>query len=259
MQRSYVRLLIRMTLGLVICVTAWSMQRVPKDSDQGSSLNSAAAAADPPAAQNGQASESSTAAQSKPAQDSDSKQAKKERKMEQATFGGGCFWCVEAVLQRVDGVEKVVSGYAGGKFKNPTYEQVCTGRTGHAEVVQVTYDPSKISYTKLLEIFMKTHDPTTLNRQGNDEGTQYRSIILTHNDEQTRLAQEVKAKLDESGIFEHPIVTQVQPLTEFYPAEEGHQNYYNQNSESSYCQIVVRSKVEKLEKFFSDLMKSEYK
>ncbi|MCC6509107.1 MAG: peptide-methionine (S)-S-oxide reductase MsrA [Pirellulaceae bacterium] len=176
--------------------------------------------------------------------------------MEQATFGGGCFWCVEAVLQRVDGVEKVVSGYAGGTTKMPTYEQVCTGRTGHAEVVQVTYDPSKVTFERLMEIFMKTHDPTTLNRQGHDEGTQYRSIILTHNDEQARLAKEIKEKLDAAKVFDGPIVTFIQPLTEFYPAEEDHQNYFNRNPSSRYCQVVVRSKVEKLEKFFKAYMKT---
>ncbi len=175
--------------------------------------------------------------------------------MEQATFGGGCFWCVEAVFQRVDGVEKVVSGYAGGKTKMPTYEQVCTGRTGHAEVVQVTYDPSKVSYAQLMEIFLKTHDPTTLNRQGHDEGTQYRSIILTHNDEQARVANEIKQKLDQAKVYDAPIVTAIEPLTEFYPAEKKHQDYYNQNPQNPYCQIVVRSKVEKLEKFFKDYMK----
>ncbi|MGN6544795.1 MAG: peptide-methionine (S)-S-oxide reductase MsrA [Aureliella sp.] len=267
MQRSYVRLLIRMTLGLAICAVAWSLQPGAKKADPGLAVHpAAAAAAESPAAgdEPGKASESAAATAKNRGSDakSDKKENKpdqKEHKMEQATFGGGCFWCVEAVLQRVEGVEKVVSGYAGGKFKNPTYEQVCTGRTGHAEVVQVTYDPSKISYTKLLEIFMKTHDPTTLDRQGHDVGDQYRSIILTHNDEQARLAREMKEKLDASGIFDDPIVTKIEPLTEFYPAEEGHQNYYNQNPESRYCQVVVRSKVEKLEKFFSELMKSQYK
>lgn len=184
---------------------------------------------------------------------------KVEKKMEKATFGGGCFWCVEAVLQRVEGVEKVESGYAGGQTKNPTYQSISSGRTGHAEVVQVTFDPSKVSYLKLLEIFMKTHDPTTLNRQGHDVGTQYRSIILTHNDQQAKEAAEMKAQLDKSGIFSDPIVTQIEPLKEFYRGEDYHQNYFNQNRSQPYCQIVVKSKVEKLEKLFKELMKKDSK
>ncbi len=182
-------------------------------------------------------------------------QEKKEHKMELATFGGGCFWCVEAVLQRVEGVEKVVSGYSGGRTKMPTYEQVCSGRSGHIEVVQVTFDPAKVSYTKLLEIFMKTHDPTTLDRQGHDVGEQYRSIIFTHNEEQAKLAKEMKEKLDAAKVFDAPIVTFIQPAVEFWPAEEDHQNYYNRNPNNRYCQVVVRSKVEKLEKFFKEEMK----
>lgn len=177
--------------------------------------------------------------------------------MELATFGGGCFWCVEAVFQRVEGVEKVVSGYSGGRTKLPTYEQVCSGRTGHIEVVQIHFDPAKVSYLALLEIFMKTHDPTTLDRQGHDAGEQYRSIIFTHSEEQTRVAKEFKAQLDAAEVFDAPVVTFIEPATEFWPAEDDHQNYYNRNPNNRYCQIVVHSKVEKLEKFFKQRMKKE--
>jgi methionine-S-sulfoxide reductase len=158
---------------------------------------------------------------------------------EQMTIGGGCFWCVEAVFQRIDGVLKVESGYAGGHVPNPTYEQVCSGTTGHAEVVQVTYDPQKISYKTLLEIFFRTHDPTTPNRQGNDVGTQYRSIILYHNPEQQRIAEEVIRETNAAKIWPNPIVTEVVPLTAFYKAEAYHQNYYNQNrTKNPYCIFV---------------------
>src|SRR5262249_21536731 len=149
--------------------------------------------------------------------------------MERATFGSGCFWCTEAVFQRVKGVESVVSGYSGGDVPDPTYYQVCEGTTGHAEVVQVTYDPQVGSYRELLEIFWKLHDPTTLNRQGADVGTQYRSVIFYHTDEQKELAEHYKQKLDESGAFSRPIVTEIAPLSEFYPAEDYHQNYFREN------------------------------
>lgn len=176
-----------------------------------------------------------------------------------ATFGGGCFWCVEAVFQRLRGVEKVVSGYAGGQTENPTYKQVCEGDTGHAEVCQVTYDPSVVEFKEILEVFWKTHDPTTLNRQGNDIGTQYRSVIFYHDDQQKAVAEEYKHKLDESGIFKDPIVTEIVPLTKFYPAELYHQNYFNLNPRQPYCQAVVQSKVDKFKKIFGDKMKSEEK
>ena len=143
-----------------------------------------------------------------------------------ATFGSGCFWCTEAIFQRVDGITKVVSGYAGGKVKNPTYKEVCSGLTGHAEVIQLTYNPKKVSYEELLEIFWQTHDPTTLNRQGADAGTQYRSVIFYHNEKQRELAVEFKKKLDASGAFDNPIVTEISPLTEYYPAEDYHQNSF---------------------------------
>jgi peptide-methionine (S)-S-oxide reductase len=177
--------------------------------------------------------------------------------MELATFGGGCFWCTEAVFQRVKGVSKVVSGYSGGHVENPTYKQVCTGTTGHAEAIQISYDPNFIDYEDLLEIFWKTHDPTTLNRQGNDFGTQYRSVIFYHNDGQRRLAENYKKKLAEAGIWDKPIVTEITPYKEFYEAEDYHQNYYNENASQPYCSFVIRPKVEKLEKVFRDKLKSK--
>lgn len=169
-----------------------------------------------------------------------------------ATFGAGCFWCVEAVFQRLEGVEKVESGYMGGSTKNPTYKEVCTGTTGHVEVTRITYDPKKISYDELLEVFWKTHDPTTLNRQGNDIGTQYRSVVFYHDDTQKALAEKYKAELNAAGIFKAPIVTAIEPKKEFYVAEDYHQNYFNENGSQPYCQMVVRPKVEKFEKIFKD-------
>ena len=175
--------------------------------------------------------------------------------MELATFGSGCFWCTEAVFQRLKGVEKVVSGYAGGHVLNPTYRQICGGDTGHAEVVQVQYDPSQTNYEQLLEIFWKTHDPTTPDQQGNDYGPQYRSVIFYHNDEQKRLAEEYKKKLDEAKIWKDPIVTEISPFTNFYLAENYHQDYYNQNKNQPYCTFVIRPKIEKLEKVFRDQLR----
>ncbi len=174
---------------------------------------------------------------------------------ELATFGSGCFWCTEAVFQQVKGVEKVVSGYSGGRVKNPTYKEVCSGLTGHAEVVQVTYNPAVITYDELLEIFWQTHDPTTLNRQGNDVGTQYRSVIFYHNQEQKKKAEYYRKKLNESGAFNRPIVTEISPFTEFYPAENYHQNYYRLNPEAPYCTYVIAPKLEKFRKVFADKLK----
>lgn len=174
------------------------------------------------------------------------------RGLEKATFGAGCFWCVEAVFQRLKGVQSVVSGYSGGQVKNPTYKQVCTGRTGHAEVVQITFDPNQVSYPELLEVFWGTHDPTTRNRQGNDKGPQYRSAIFYHSDEQKKQAEHYKQKLDESGAFRSPIVTEIVAFREFFPAENYHQNYYNLNSRQPYCQLIIQPKMEKLKKVFGD-------
>jgi peptide-methionine (S)-S-oxide reductase len=173
-------------------------------------------------------------------------------KLETATFGAGCFWCVEAVFQQLKGVHRVVSGYSGGAGENPTYEQVCTGRTGHAEVTQIAYDPDIISYEDLLYVFWRTHDPTTLNRQGADVGTQYRSVIFYHNDEQKALAEKSKAETDASGLWADPIVTEIAPFEKFYPAEDYHQNYYLDNPNQPYCRAVIDPKVRKFRKEFQD-------
>lgn len=172
--------------------------------------------------------------------------------MDTATFGAGCFWCVEAVFQELNGVSKVESGYAGGFVKNPSYKEVCTGKTGHAEVAQIIYDPSVISYDELLEVFWKTHDPTQLNRQGNDIGTQYRSSVFYHNAEQKEKAEYYKEKLNASGAWDDPIVTTIEELTDFYVAEDYHQNYFNNNSNQPYCAIIIQPKVEKFRKAFAD-------
>ena len=166
-------------------------------------------------------------------------------KTESATFGGGCFWCMEAVFERLPGVKSVTSGFAGGHTANPTYEQVCTGDTGHAEVTQIEFDPAKISYEKLLDVFWQAHDPTTLNRQGVDEGTQYRSIILYHSEAQKLAAEKSKAGAQKN--FKHPIVTEIAPFTKFYPAENYHQGFYDNNTNYGYCQVVIAPKLEKLE------------
>jgi peptide-methionine (S)-S-oxide reductase len=172
-----------------------------------------------------------------------------------ATFGSGCFWCTEAIFLNVDGVSKVESGYSGGKVKNPTYKEICSGLTGHAEVIQVTFDPAKVTYDELLEIFWKTHDPTTLNRQGADEGTQYRSVVFYHNEEQEKLAEHYKKKLTDENVFDDPIVTEISPLTVFYKAEDYHQNYYNLNSKQPYCSFVITPKLDKFRKVFKDKLK----
>jgi len=173
-----------------------------------------------------------------------------------ATFGSGCFWCTEAIFQNVDGVTKVESGYSGGKVKNPTYQEVCSGLTGHAEVIQLTYDPKKVTYDELLEIFWQTHDPTTLNRQGADEGTQYRSVVFYHDATQKQLAESYKKKLDSAGAFDNPIVTEIAPFTTFYKAEDYHQNYYNLNGSAPYCSFVIRPKLEKFKKVFAQKLKN---
>jgi peptide-methionine (S)-S-oxide reductase len=163
-----------------------------------------------------------------------------------ATFGGGCFWCVEAVFERIDGVLSATSGYQGGASASPTYEEVCSGRSGHAEVVRIEFDPSKVKYCELLDLFWQAHDPTTRNQQGADVGTQYRSTILVHNDEQMREAEASKKALDESGTFDDPVVTEIVEAGAFYPAEDYHQDYYRQNRRAPYCQFVIQPKLEKL-------------
>jgi peptide-methionine (S)-S-oxide reductase len=176
--------------------------------------------------------------------------------LKQATFGNGCFWCTEAVFQNLRGVVRVVSGYTGGHVEEPTYRQVCEATTGHAEVVQITYDPAAIGYAELLEVFWKTHDPTTLNRQGNDVGPQYRSVIFYHDDKQRELAEKYKKDLDTSGAWERPIVTEISPLTNFYPAEDYHQNYYNDNPMQPYCLFGIRPKLEKFKAVFADKLRA---
>lgn len=179
----------------------------------------------------------------------------KNMNTEVATFGNGCFWCTEAIFQQLKGVIKAESGYMGGKIKNPTYREVCSGLTGHAEVLQITYDPSVISFEELLEVFWKTHDPTTLNQQGADKGTQYRSAVFYHNDKQRELAEVYKTKLNAAGIWSNPIVTEITAASEFYKAEDYHQDYFSLNPDQGYCRAVIVPKVEKFRKVFADKLK----
>ncbi|MCW3115269.1 MAG: peptide-methionine (S)-S-oxide reductase [Segetibacter sp.] len=176
-------------------------------------------------------------------------------KTDTATFGAGCFWCVEAVFQQLDGVLKVTSGYSGGHVVNPTYEQVCSKTTGHVEVAQIIYDPAKITFDDLLQVFWKTHDPTTIDQQGNDQGPQYRSVVFYHNDEQKKATEHYKDELNKSGAWASPIVTSIEPLKKFYVAEDYHQNYYNANSDQMYCRYVIQPKLEKFQKVFKDKLK----
>ena len=178
-----------------------------------------------------------------------------KNKSEIATFGGGCFWCVEAVFERVSGVQQVESGYSGGNVRNPDYKMVTSGTTGHAEVVQITFDPEVVSYLELLEIFFLTHDPTTLNRQGADVGTQYRSIVLYHNEVQRKLALEIIEELDSEEVWSNPIVTTVEAFEQFYRAEANHQEYYENNPNQGYCRLVITPKLEKFEKVFKEKLK----
>jgi peptide-methionine (S)-S-oxide reductase len=180
------------------------------------------------------------------------------KKMELATFGGGCFWCTEAVFLELEGVEKVVSGYSGGYVENPTYTQVCTGTTGHAEVIQIEYDPEKVSFEELLEVHFKTHDPTSLNQQGNDVGPQYRSAVFYHTPEQKETTERIIKALNDEKAYRRPIVTEVTELTKFWPAEDYHQNYFALNGNANpYCAAVVQPKVEKFRKVFKDKLKKE--
>ena len=177
-------------------------------------------------------------------------------KLDTITLAGGCFWCVEAIYQRLNGIISVTSGYAGGRRPNPTYEQVSSGATGHAEAVQIVYDTNVASLSEILQVFFKVHDPTTLNRQGADEGTQYRSAIFYRNEEQKKTAEDIKAGLDKSGAFDAPIVTEITAYTNFYKAEDYHQDYYNQNKNSNpYCRFVIVPKIEKFEAYFKDKLK----
>ncbi|MGE0078188.1 MAG: peptide-methionine (S)-S-oxide reductase MsrA [Bacteroidales bacterium] len=178
-----------------------------------------------------------------------------DKQVEVATLGAGCFWCVEAIFSRLDGVIKVESGYSGGTVKNPSYKEVCTGNTGHAEVVQITFNPSKISYSQILEVYFKTHDPTMLNQQGADIGTQYRSVIFYHSENQRVIAEEIKEKLNSAGIWNDPIVTTIEPFVVFFKAEDYHQDYYSNNKNQPYCRMVITPKVEKFEKIFREHIK----
>lgn len=179
----------------------------------------------------------------------------KPGKVETATFAGGCFWCTEAIFKRLKGVESVISGYSGGKVENPTYEEVCSGTTGHAEAIQIEFDSKTISYEKLLEVFFKLHDPTTLNKQGNDVGSQYRSAIFYHNEEQRKLAEKIKSKMQK--IYEDKIVTEIVPFSDFYKAEGYHQNYFESNKNAPYCQVVIDPKIQKLYKEFGKITKDD--
>ncbi|MEZ4786795.1 MAG: peptide-methionine (S)-S-oxide reductase MsrA [Flavobacterium haoranii] len=172
-----------------------------------------------------------------------------------ATFAGGCFWCTEAIFQEIKGVEKVTSGYIGGKTKNPTYREVCSGETGHAEAIQITFDPTQVAYEDLLEVFFGTHDPTTLNRQGADVGTQYRSEIFYYSEAQKTKAENYIKFIENEQLYSKPIVTKVSPATEFYAAEDYHQDYYSQNSQQGYCQMVIAPKLEKLRKYYQSKLK----
>jgi peptide-methionine (S)-S-oxide reductase len=186
-------------------------------------------------------------------------QPQSETKEAVATLAGGCFWCTEAVYERMQGVNDVVSGYIGGHVKNPSYEQVCAKNTGHAEAVEVYYDPTQTNFEELLKVFFKTHDPTTLNQQGADRGPQYRSSIFYHNEEQKKIAEAFIAKLNKSGEFRSPIVTKLESADKFYPAEEYHQDYYRRNPNAGYCQVVVREKVQKFNESFKDKIKETAK
>jgi peptide-methionine (S)-S-oxide reductase len=175
-----------------------------------------------------------------------------DSKFQTATLAAGCFWCTEAVFQRLKGVLKVTSGYTGGTIKNPAYREICTGRTGHAEAVQIEFDSGLISFKELLEVFFATHDPTTLNRQGNDVGSQYRSAVFFHSEEQKEMAKQLIRELDEAKVFTSKIVTEITPAAPFYHAEPEHHNYYNQNNKQPYCQFVISPKIDKLNKLFKD-------
>lgn len=177
------------------------------------------------------------------------------KRMEVATLGGGCFWCTEAIFSQLKGVEKVESGYSGGKLENPTYEQVSTGTTGHAEAVQITFDPNVISYKEILQIFFSTHDPTTLNRQGPDVGTQYRSAIFYHNDQQKAIAQQVIKEITQEKLFDSPIVTQLEPFKAFYEAEDYHKDYFKRHSEQPYCSLIIAPKLAKLRELYMSKLK----
>ena len=185
--------------------------------------------------------------------------SEEENKLQKATLGGGCFWCTEAIFKELKGVTDAVPGYSGGHVKNPSYKEVCTGETGHAEVVQITYDPEKTDFSEILEVFFKTHDPATLNRQGADVGTQYRSVVFYHSPEQKRTAETIIKKLEDEKIYKDPVVTEVTAFDTFYKAEDYHINYFERNKNQPYCQFVVSPKVEKFKKIFREKLKDQSK
>ena len=184
--------------------------------------------------------------------------SKNDKDIEVATLANGCFWCTEAIFSRVKGIKSVIPGYSGGKTNNPSYEQVCTGITGHAEAIQIEYDPKIISFEKILDIFWHTHDPTTLNRQGNDVGTQYRSAIFYHDENQKNIAERTRKELEKEGVFKNPIVTEIIPFSNFFPAENYHKEYYENNRNAPYCSFVIDPKVQKLLQKYGDEIKREY-
>ncbi len=183
----------------------------------------------------------------------------KKESLEKATLAGGCFWCTEAVFKRLKGVASVASGYSGGTIENPSYDEVCSGKSGHAEAIQITFDPAIISFDKILDVFWRVHNPTTMNMQGNDVGTQYRSVIFYHSEEQKRIAQASVEQIEKQKLYKDPVVTEIVSFTNFYPAEPHHQNYYDRNTDYPYCQFVIDPKIQKLYKDFKEDLKEEYK
>jgi peptide-methionine (S)-S-oxide reductase len=250
------------TLGLVPQLAiffVWTAANAQSPSEKPAKTDGSKTAASGKASSRGApktgAPKKSKSAETSDDEDSGEKKPKSSGQLEEATFGSGCFWCSEAVFQRIKGVESVVPGYSGGHVENPTYEQVCSKTTGHAEVVQITFDPSVISYKELLEVFWKSHDPTTKDKQGLDKGPQYRSVIFYHNDEQRELAEHYKKELDNAHIFKRKVVTEISPYKEFYAAEDYHQNFYNNNPENEYCQSIIGPKVNKIKRVFKDKLK----
>jgi peptide-methionine (S)-S-oxide reductase len=231
-------------IAVGLLAIGYAGSRVMSDSNKGKTTSSAAS--------------SPADSTSLPLPSRESRGERESHKLQTATFGSGCFWCTEAVFQQLRGVQSVVSGYSGGGMPNPTYEEICSGRTGHAEVVQITFDPAVISFGDLLKAFWQSHDPTTLNRQGPDTGTQYRSAIFYHTDDQRETAERYKQQLNQSGTFHSPIVTEITPFEAFFAAENYHQKYFESNPSQSYCAFVIRPKVEKFRKEFKDLLEGDH-
>lgn len=249
---TYAALLCLVT-ALAGCNSADETTTVPPLSETGADSDSETVSS--ASSEDGQAKVPGTDTGDTPPGDEDIPVADVSPKLQTATFGAGCFWCVEAVFELLDGVKSVESGYCNGEVPNPTYEQVCTGQTGHAEVIRLTYDPSVISFEELLEVFWTTHDPTTLNRQGADYGTQYRSGVYYHTEEQKQLAEAYKKKLNDEKVFGDPVVTEIVKAAKFYPAEGYHQDYFELNPTKGYCRAVIHPKIDKVHKFFADKLK----